>query len=63
MKEFVVGGLLISPFVKLALIAGLVFLPVRFVLIRLRFERWFWHPQLAEGCIYLCILSALNLLM
>ena len=29
MKEFVVAGLLISPFVKFALIAGVLFLPIR----------------------------------
>lgn len=62
MKEFVVGGLLMTPFVKFALLAGLVFLPVRLVLVHLNFERWFWHPLLAEACIYLCILACLNIL-
>ena len=62
MQEFVVAGLLISPFVKYALIAGLVFLPVRAVLVHLRFETWFWHPLLAEAAIYLCILATLNIL-
>ncbi len=63
MKEFVVAGLLISPFVKYALIAGIVFLPVRFVLVALEFQKWFWHPLLAEAAIYLCILAALNILV
>ena len=63
MREFVVGGLLISPFVKYALIAGILFLPVRFILVTLRFDRWFWHPILAEASIYLCILAALNILV
>ena len=61
MTEFVVAGLLISPFVKYALIAALAFVPLRFVLVRLRFERWFWHPVLAEASLYLCLLAALNL--
>lgn len=63
MRELVVGGLLISPFVKFALIAGIVFIPVRLVLIRLRFDIWFWHPQLAEAAIYVRILAALNILL
>ena len=63
MKEFVVGGLLISPFIKYALIAAVLFLPVRLVLVTLRFDKWFWHPVLAEASIYLCLLAALNLLL
>ena len=63
MKEFVVAGLLISPFVKFALIAGALFLPIRLVLVHLHFDKWFWHPVLAEGAIYLCLLAALNLFL
>lgn len=62
MKEFVVGGLLISPFVKYALIALAIFLPVRFVLLLFSFHKWFWHPLLAEAAIYTCILATLNIL-
>ena len=61
MKEFVVGGLLISPFVKYALIAALLFLPIRLVLVYLHFEKWFWHPLLAEAAVYLCLLAVLNI--
>lgn len=60
MREFVVAGLLISPFVKFALIAGLLFLPVRAILVHLRFHKWFWHPMLAEVAVYICILGAIN---
>ena len=63
MKEFVVGGLLVSPFVKYALLALLVFLPVRFVLVHLQFQKWFWHPVLAGAAVYLCILATLNVLL
>jgi hypothetical protein len=63
MKEFVVGGLLISPFVKYALLAGLAFLPIRFVMVRLAFHKWFWHPLLAEASIYICLLAGLNMLL
>ena len=62
MKEFVVAGLLVSPFVKYALLAALVFVPVRLVLVVLDFQKWFWHPLLAEAAVYVCILAALNIL-
>ncbi len=63
MMEFVVAGLLISPFVKYALIAGLVFVPVRLILVVLNFEKWFWHPLLAEAAVYVCILATLNIVV
>ena len=63
MRDFIVAGLLISPFVKYALIAGLVFLPVRLMLVHLNFQKWFWHPLLAEASIYICILATLNILV
>ena len=62
MREFVVAGLLVSPFVKYALIAGLVFVPVRLILVVLNFQKWFWHPLLAEAAIYVCLLATLNIL-
>jgi hypothetical protein len=40
MNEFVVAGLLISPFVKYALIAALIFIPIRFVLVVTRLQKW-----------------------
>ena len=61
MKEFVVAGLLISPLVRYALLAGVLLFVVRWLLVRLRFHRWFWHPLLAEAAIYVCLLGALNL--
>ena len=63
MKEFVVAGLLISPLVKYALIAALIFIPIRFVLVITRFQRWFWHPLLAEVSIYICVVAILNILL
>ena len=62
MRDFVVGGLLMSPFIKYALLALLVFLPLRFVLVHLQFQKWFWHPVLAEAALYVSILAALNIL-
>ena len=61
MSEFVVAGLLISPFVKYALIALALFLPLRGVLGLIGFRRWVWHPLLAEAGLYLCLLAVLNI--
>jgi protein AaeX len=61
-KEYVFAGLLISPLVKCALIAALIFVPVRFVLVGTRLQRWFWHPLLAEAAIYICVVATLNIL-
>jgi hypothetical protein len=61
-KEFVFAGLLISPFVKYALIAALIFIPVRFVLVVTRLQKWLWHPLLAEAAIYVCFVATLNIL-
>ena len=63
MREFVVAGLLISPFVKFALIGALVFVPVRLILVRFSFQKWFWHPLLAEAALYICIVFALDTLL
>jgi hypothetical protein len=61
-KEFVFAGLLISPFVKYALIAAVIFIPVRFVLVVTRLQKWFWHPLLAEAAVYICVVASLNIL-
>jgi hypothetical protein len=60
MTEFVFAGLLMTPFVRYALLAAAILFVLRRVLIRLRFERWFWHPLLAEAAIYVCLVALLN---
>ena len=63
MNEFVVAGLLISPFVKYALFAALIFIPIRVVLVVTRLQKWLWHPLLAESAIYICVVATLNILL
>lgn len=41
------------------LVAGLAYLPIRFVLIRLRLFRWTWNPPLVEVGLFVCILGVL----
>ncbi len=63
MSEFVVDGLLITPFVRYALLAAVLMLILRWWLVRLRFYRWFWHPLLAEAATYICLVACLNLVV
>ena len=62
MNEFVVAGLLISPFVKYVLIAALIFIPIRFFLVVTRLQKCFCHSLLAEAAIYICVVATLNIL-
>ncbi len=61
MADLVVGGLLVTPFVRAALVAALLMVAVHAALVRLRFHRWFWHPLLAEAAVYVCLLAAVDL--
>jgi len=61
MKEFIVAGLLMSPFVRYALLGLVVILLLRLVLVRMNIYRWFWHPLLAEAAMYICVVALLNL--
>lgn len=61
MSELVVAGLLIAPFVKYALIALLLFVPIHLMLARLGIQHWAWHPLLAEAGLYICLVAVLNI--
>ena len=63
MKEFVVAGLLMSPLIKYALLAALLFVPLHIGLVGLRVYRWFWHPLLAEIAVYVSLVALLNLFL
>jgi hypothetical protein len=63
MREFVFAGLLITPFVRCALLAGVLLIVFRLLFVRLRFYRWFWHPLLAEAAFYICLIAFLNLIL
>jgi hypothetical protein len=62
-SELQVGGILIAPFVGYALGALAIFLALRPLLRRLRFERAFANPPLVEAALYVCILGLLVVLL
>lgn len=58
-RETTVAGVLLSPLVTYMLAALVIYLPIRALLIRLRWDRWAWNPALAESGLYVCILGVL----
>jgi hypothetical protein len=57
-----VDGILFAPIVLYCVLAALVFVPLRFVLGRLRVFSAVWHPALFEVALYLIITGAVILL-
>ncbi|WP_428486949.1 DUF1656 domain-containing protein [Rhodopila sp.] len=60
-RETNLFGIFISPLIVYMVAAALIYLPIRFVLIRLRAFRWVWNAALTEAGIYVSILGALVL--
>jgi hypothetical protein len=53
------AGILFAPIVLYCLLGAIVFVPVRFVLGRLRIFSAVWHPALFELSLYLIITGAI----
>ncbi len=58
-KETDIAGVLMAPILPYMLVALALYLLLRPVLARLRFESWTWSPPLAETGVYICILALL----
>ena len=58
-RETDIAGVFISPLVTYIVAAFLAYLPIRWLLVRLRLDRWVWNPTLADAALYLCVLGAL----
>ncbi len=58
-RETNLFGVYMSPLLMYALVALLIWLPIRFVLLRLRLLRRFDNPAVAQLSIYLGLLAAL----
>ncbi len=57
LKEIDIAGIYVAPFVAYFAAAFGIFLVMRWLLVRVGFERWAWHPPLAEGGLFLVVLS------
>lgn len=58
-RETSVFGIYVSPLLVYALVALLLWLPLRYALVRLRIGRWIENPAIAQLTLYLCVLAAL----
>ena len=61
--ELAVGGVLVAPFVRDALIALALLLALRPLLRRARIERVFANPPLVETALYVCLLGLVTALI
>lgn len=52
-------GIYFSPLLTYMVAAGLVYAPIRFLMVRMRWFRWTWNPPLVEVGTFVCILGAL----
>jgi len=53
------GGILFAPIVLYCLLGAIIFVPIRFLLGRLRIFSAVWHPALFELALYLIITGAI----
>jgi hypothetical protein len=58
-KEAQLAGILFAPIVLYCIVGAVIFLPLRFVLGRLRVFGAVWHPALFEVALYLIITGAI----
>ncbi|MGI4941976.1 MAG: DUF1656 domain-containing protein, partial [Janthinobacterium lividum] len=54
-RETNLFGILFSPLLVYLGVAALLYMPLRWLLLRLRLFRWMWNPPLAGTAIYICI--------
>ncbi len=57
--EAQLGGILFAPIVLYCILGAIVFVPLRFVLGRLRVFSVVWHPALFELALYMIITGAI----
>lgn len=59
--EIDIAGVYVSPFVVMAALGLLIFLPLRALLDHLEFDQFFWHRPLADACMFIIIVALLVL--
>jgi hypothetical protein len=61
-SELMVGGVLLAPFVRCAVLALLLFLLLRPILRFMGVAKWFSHPSIAGLSLYVTLLGLFTLL-
>ena len=60
-EQIAFGGIYLPAFLAFLAAAGLVYLALRFALVRARVYRLFWHPALAGAALFIIVLASLLL--
>lgn len=60
-EQIAFGGIYLPSFLAFLAAAGLVYLALRLLLMRLRAYRLFWHPALAGAAVFTIVLAVLML--
>lgn len=63
LREWALGGVLLSPMLFYALLALLLTGLLRLGLQRAGLARWVWHEALFDSALYVCVLAALMALL
>lgn len=63
LEQIAVGGIYLPIFLAFLAGTGLVYLVLRFVLLRMHAYRIFWHPALAGAALFIIVLSVMILLL
>ncbi len=58
-RETNIFGIYLSPLIVYALVALLLWIPLRYAMLWLRLHRWLDNPAIAHLTLYLCLLAAL----
>ncbi|MBJ9978499.1 DUF1656 domain-containing protein [Pseudomonas sp. S75] len=59
LREWALGGVLLSPFLIYVLIALAITAVLRFVIQVTPLGRWIWHEALFDAALFVCVLSVL----
>lgn len=60
-EQIAFGGIYLPAFLAFLAAAGLIYMLLRFLLMRVRAYRVFWHPALAGAAVFTIVLAALLL--
>jgi protein AaeX len=61
LQEIDLTGIYVAPFALYMVMAGIIFVPLRFYFDRIEIQRWFWHRALFDAAAFVIILSLVGL--
>ena len=63
LREWSVGGVLLSPFLIYVVLALLVTGALRLLLRQTPVSRWIWHEALFDCALYVCVLTVITFVL